>query len=106
MGTSVSVGTARREPVLTIREQIEDTPVVDAVRVGKQLKITCPWCGKAHWHGAHSTLCDGCACELHAGYWRPGPCTCPAGAGDGHRTSHCTIPGAPWRGYVLREVRP
>lgn len=83
-----------------------EPPVIEAVRDGKCLTFLCPFCRRQHWHGAHSTLCDSCGCELHENYNRRGECTCPVGAGNGHRMAHCTSPRSPWKhiGYVLLEV--
>ena len=83
-------------------------PVVRAVRQGKQLTFWCPFSRVNHYHGAHSIRCDSCGCPLHEGtYWRGhGACTCPPGAGNGHRVAHCWDPKSPFRktGYIVREV--
>lgn len=81
-------------------------PLIAVVREGRYLTFRCAYCGRPHWHGAHSSLCaPGCPCELHRDYDRAGPCICPPGSGDGHRAAHCTG-RSPYRrtGYVLREV--
>ena len=54
----------------------DDVPVVLCDRVGRQLRIICPFCGKFHYHGA--------------------------GGGEGHRVAHCGTTAASARGYVLR----
>lgn len=58
--------------------EADDVPVVLCDRVGRQLRIICPFCGKFHYHGA--------------------------GGGEGHRVAHCATKGASTRGYVL-ELR-
>lgn len=78
-------------------------PVVYARRLGVQLTFRCPHCKRHHWHGAHSTRCHGCGCELHDG--RGYACTCPVGAGDGQRMAHCDQDSPFYRtGYIVREV--
>jgi 5-methylcytosine-specific restriction protein A len=62
-------------------------PAVDALRITERgrdigvLEIVCPFCDRLHYHGGSGA----------------------PGAGDGHRTAHCTHP-ASGPGYVLREV--
>jgi hypothetical protein len=83
-------------------------PVIEVTRIGVQLRFRCPWCRCWHYHGAHGS-CYGCGCELHRNLHASRvPCTCPIGAGNGHRHAHCTSERSPWRrtGYYLREVEP
>ncbi len=79
-------------------------PVIEAVRQGNSITFPCEYCRATHWHGAHGS-CDGCGCHLHEDIlgW---PCTCPIGAGNGHRVAHCWNPKSPYKvtGYVLVEV--
>jgi hypothetical protein len=83
-----------------------EPPVIYVIREGVQLTFRCRFCRRNHWHGAHGA-CTGCDCELHEDYQRRGACTCPIGAGDGHRAAHCTSEDSPYRhvGYVLIEVK-
>ena len=64
-------------------------PIVIAKRVPKRdndlLRITCPFCGRRHTHGAVGK-------------------GSPIGAGDGHRAAHCVNPDNP--GYYIIEERP
>ncbi len=100
-----SDGSVSREPIDLSVPHPEPEFVIPAVRDGKQLVFYCSLCRTRHYHGAHGD-CTGCGCELHADYQRRGPCTCPVGAGNGHRVAHCTSPRSPYlaTGYILREV--
>ena len=81
-------------------------PILQARRSGRVLEAWCPPCRCYHTHSVHGADADcgpGCGCVMHRG--GHGPCTCPPGSGDGHRTAHCG-PGSPFkdRGYYLEEV--
>jgi len=62
------------------RSRLIAYPIVTARRVGDQLVIDCPYCGRKHRHGAGA---------------RPGD-------GDGHRVAHCYQGD----GYYVAEHRP
>jgi hypothetical protein len=86
-------------------------PVIKAVRDGRVcLRFWCRYCRRWHYHGRHGACPPGtCSCELHAGPRKlHGVCTCPVGAGDGHRSAHCSDDDrpSPYRrsGYYLVEV--
>jgi hypothetical protein len=84
---------------------------------GRTLLGFCYWCQVWHVHGRHGHPDDcrrrlkgqDCTCGLHPDYHASrGPCTCPPGSGDGHRTAHCyTLSQSPLKatGYVVREMR-
>jgi hypothetical protein len=82
-------------------------PTFAVKRVSRSLTFRCPKCRERRWHGAHSTLCaPECPCQLHDPARRRGAdCTCPVGAGNGHRVSHCGKGCWPGGSY-LREVAP
>jgi hypothetical protein len=88
------------------------TPVLRAIASenGRTLLAWCPYCRREHTHGRHGDCAPGtCDCGQHADlHGFRGPCTCPAGAGDGHRGAHCWPPTSPFRatGYILVEVTP
>jgi len=76
---------------------------------GRTLLAWCPPCRRQHTHGRHGACPPGsCSCPLHENLHGPGrtPCTCPVGAGDGHRVAHCVGPGSPFKtgGYWLVET--
>jgi hypothetical protein len=74
---------------------------------GRTLLAWCPPDRKFHTHGRHGACPPGsCGCGLHADlHGFRGPCTCPVGAGDGHRSAHCIDGPFKSTGYVVREMR-
>ncbi|SRR6266516_1308871 len=82
-------------------------PVLIAARDGRVLRAWCAFCVADHTHSVHGACPPGtCGCGLHLDlHGSRGPCTCPLGSGDGHRTAHC-VGDSPFKdgGYWLREV--
>lgn len=73
-----------RQPVDVVQEAYaprpdSEPPTIDARRLGMQLIVDCPYCGRQHHHGA------------------VGP---KVGDGDGHRVSECRGHNS---GYIIRE---
>jgi hypothetical protein len=71
--------------------EIDEIPVVAAIRHGDSLYFRCPWCKRVHHHGL-----GGRSIEI------------PFGWADGHWIPHCItrpFPKEISKGYCLREVR-
>lgn len=81
---------------------MDSMPVLSGARSedGVHIIVWCHYCNRDHTHGRHAGGSLDCAFD---GY--RGRCTCPVGAGDGHRVAHCSDPDSPYRetGYIVKE---
>lgn len=80
----------------------QEAPTLPGKINGPYVEVWCEHCKRDHQHGRHT---PGTACRWDM--MRPAEkCTCPLGAGDGHRVAHCGDPDSPYAdsGYVIAET--